>query len=155
MSEPWRIIEGVVLRGHGVASGTGLDRRYPTSTLRMQKPFFAERGLDLSAFHEGTLNLDIAPNRFALAKPAFTFRRVTWTDLHPPEDFSFSHCRLRHQGIVHLGWVYTPHPETKAAHFQPSTMLEIIAPFIDGLTYGAKVELHLKPEQITLAKGAS
>ncbi len=107
----------------------------------MQKPFFAARGLDLSGFHEGTLNLDIAPLRFRLVAPEYTFRRVEWTPLHPPEDFSFSRCRIRHAGREAEGWIYTPHPETKADHFQPPTMLEVLAPLLPGISYGDEVTL--------------
>lgn len=148
-------VRGVILRGHGVASGTGSDRRYPAGTLELQRPHFTQRGLDLSCYHEGTLNVDIAPASFALLKPVHTFRQVEWTNLHPPEDFSFSRCSLIHDGNIYEGWVYTPHPETKAAHFQPPTILEIIAPFIENLTYGDQVLLRLNPAEITLQRSAS
>lgn len=133
-----------------MASGTGEDRRYPAGTLQMQRPFFAALGLDLAPFYDGTLNIDIAPRTFALAKPTHTFRRVTWTDLHPPEDFSFSRCRVKHRGVDYVGWVYTPHPETKAAHFQPPTMLEIIAPRVEGVSYGDEVELWVGAKEIAI-----
>ena len=151
MEQAWRQISGVVRRGHRVASGTGEDRRYPAGTLRMQAPFFARLGFDLAPYFDGTLNIDIAPRTFALMKPAHTFRRVTWTELHPPEDFSFSRCRVAHRGVEQAGWVYTPHPETKAAHFQPPTMLEILAPWIEGVGYGDSVELWLPAEEIAIA----
>jgi CTP-dependent riboflavin kinase len=150
MSEYWQRVSGVVCQGHRVASGTGDDRRYPEGTLRMQRPFFAERGFDLAPFFEGTLNVEIAPWTFALAKPMHTYRQVRWTELHPPEDFSFSRCRVVHRSVTYGGWVYTPHPETKAAHFQPPTMLEIIAPWMEGVNYGAVVELWLPAEEIAI-----
>lgn len=146
----WQRVRGVVRAGHRVASGTGADRRYPAGTLRMQRPFFLERGLDLAPFFEGTLNVDIAPRTFVLAEPAHTFRRVMWTDLHPPEDFSFSRCRVGYGGVEHAGWVYTPHPETKAAHFQPPTMLEILVPWVAGVRYGDTVELWVPAEEIVI-----
>ena len=46
----------------------------------------------------GTLNIDIRPLAFELVEPEFTFRDVSWTDLHPPEHFSFSRCRVAHAG---------------------------------------------------------
>ena len=145
-------VPGTLVRGHGVASGTGSDRRYPVGTLQMQRPCFAQRGLDLARFYDGTLNVDIAPASFALIQPTHTFPNVEWTHLHPPETFSFSKCRLRYQGEFHDGWVYTPHPETKAAHFQPATMLEIIVPHIEGLNYGDQVELLLDPAEIRVSR---
>jgi hypothetical protein len=149
-AERWIQVEGVILRGHGVASGTGEDRRYPKGTLEMQRPFFAARGLDLSRFHEGTLNVDIAPLRFTLERPTYTFHRVEWTPLHPPEDFSFSRCRVIRRGMEFRGWIYTPHPETKAAHFQPPTLLEIIAPTLPGLTYGDRLSILVHPAEIRI-----
>ncbi len=150
MSEDWQAVMGIVMQGHRVASGTGEDRRYPAGTLGMQKPFFAKRGLDLSDFFEGTVNLDIQPASFTLVKPAFTFEHVEWTHLHPPETFSFSHCRVRCAGGDYPGWVYTPHPETKAAHFQLPSIMEIITHFIPRLDYGDPVELWLNPEEIAV-----
>ncbi len=79
---------------------------------------------------------------FRLVEPEHTFRRVEWTPLHPPEDFSFSRCRILHAGREVEGWIYTPHPETKADHFQPPTMLEVLAPFLPGIAYGDEVTLR-------------
>lgn len=140
-------VTGTVIRGHGVASGAGTSP-YPEGTVRMQKPFFEALGLDLSGFHEGTLNIDIAPLRFRLVEPEHTFRRVEWTHLHPPEDFSFSHCRILHAGREVEGWIYTPHPGTKADHFQPPTMIEVLAPFLPGIAYGDEVTLRLTRGQV-------
>lgn len=116
----------------------------------MQRPYFARLGFDLAPYFEGTLNIDLAPRTFVLAKPAHTFRRVAWTDLHPPEDFSFSRCRIVYGGAEQTGWIYTPHPETKAAHFQPPTMLEVIAPPVPGIGYGDAVELWVPREEIAI-----
>ncbi len=106
----WQSVTGIVMRGHGVASGRGPNSPYPISSLRMQKPFFKERGLDLSAYFEGTLNLSIAPHTFKIVRPQFTFPLVAWTTLHPPETFSFSPCRAIYRGVEYDGWVYYPHP---------------------------------------------
>lgn len=144
----WIEVEGTVIRGHGVASGSGKSSPYPEGTVKLQKPFFEALGLDLAGFHEGTLNVDIAPLRFRLVAPAHTFRRVEWTHLHPPEDFSFSRCRLIHGGQEVDGWIYTPHPETKADHFQPPTMLEVLAPFVPGIAYGDRVSLRLAAGEV-------
>jgi hypothetical protein len=145
----WIPVSGTVIRGHGVASGSGKSP-YPEGTVKMQKPFFEALGLDLSGFHEGTLNLDIAPFRFRLVEPEHTFRRVEWTHLHPPEDFSFSRCRILHAGLEVGGWIYTPHPETKADHFQPPTMLEVLAPFLPGIAYGDEVTLRVPRGQVEI-----
>lgn len=149
MSQSWITLPGVVVRGHGVASGQG-ESPYPRGTIELQKPFFAARGLDLSPYFEGTLNISISPRGFAMHNPEITFRRVEWTSLHPPEDFSFSRCKVSIRGIEVEGWVYYPHPETKIRHFQDASMIEVIAPWIDGLTYGDPVLLSLNPAEIAL-----
>jgi hypothetical protein len=150
MSDNWLRVAGVVQRGHGVASGHGPNSPYPISSLQMQKPFFKEHGLDLSAYFEGTLNLSIAPHTFKMQHPQFTFPLVAWTTLHPPETFSFSACRLIHRGATHAGWVYYPHPETKIRHFQDPTIIEVITTFIAGLAYDDTVELELNPDEVTI-----
>ncbi len=53
---------------------------------------FKPRGLD--GYFNGTLNIDIRPYTFKLFKPEYTFLNVEWTDLHPPEHFSFSRCKV-------------------------------------------------------------
>jgi hypothetical protein len=81
----------------------------------MQKPFFRAGGLDLDPFYEGTLNISIAPATFTMKDPEFTFPSVEWTDKHPPENFSFSRCRLTFNDKEYAGWVYFPDPATKRA----------------------------------------
>jgi hypothetical protein len=62
--------------------------------------------------------------------PALTFPLVEWTDLHPPETFSFSPCSVEFEGQEYQAYVYYPHPETKERHFQEPTMIEVLAPRI-------------------------
>lgn len=148
--EQWASARGTVVRGHRVASGTGEDRRYPSGTIRMQKPFFRALGLDLGPYYEGTLNVSISPRAFALRRPQHTYRQVAWTALHPPEDFSFSRCRLTFRATIYNGWVYYPHPETKRAHFQPPSTIEIIAPPIPAIGYGDQVEVAVLADEVEL-----
>jgi hypothetical protein len=143
-------VSGRVIRGHGVASGRGPNSPYPISSLRMQKPFFKERGLDLSAYFEGTLNLSIVPHSLKMLKPQFTFPLVAWTTLHPPETFSFSACRVIYRGATCAGWVYYPHPETKIRHFQDPTIIEVITTFIPDLDYGDTMELQLNADELMI-----
>ena len=94
----------------------------------MQLPCFAERGLDLSPFWLGTLNVDIAPARFEISKASLTFRAVKWHPSEPAEDFSFFECRVSLVGseVSVDGWIYYPHPETKPEHEQPDSVLEVL-----------------------------
>jgi hypothetical protein len=145
------IVTGRVIPGYRVASGPSKD--YPYGTLEKQIPLFKQRGLDLGRFYYGTLNVSIAPLAFEVVKPAYTFRQVAWTDLHPPEDFSFSACMLRFEGGEYPGYVYYPHPETKERHFENASLLEIITTAIPGIQYGDQVEVELNADEVHVWEG--
>jgi hypothetical protein len=141
-------VRGTVIEGHRVASEPSSD--YPYSTLEKQKPYFKALGLDLEYFYNGTLNVSIFPNTFEMSNPEFTFERVEWTDLHPPETFSFSKCTVTFVGRRYAGWVYYPHPETKIRNFQQPSMIEILAEYIPGIHYGDKVEIELNRDEVSV-----
>ncbi len=147
----------VRLKGHGVASGQALrsgesrSSPYPRGTIAMQSPFFAALGLDLSPYWPGTLNLSFSPSEICLRHPDYLFRDLEWTDLHPPETFSFWKIRLRSDSCDDVnvpGLVYWPHPETKARHWQNQSTLEILVPFINNLSPGQRFELGVNPAAI-------
>ena len=128
------------MRGHQVASRP--SAAYPYSSLEKQKPYFKALGLDLSPYFNGTLNISIAPLEFEMSKPEFTFPLVEWTDLHPPETFSFSKCTVKYKKTEYAGWVYYPHPETKKTHFQNPSLIEVIAYEIADIHYGDTLEIE-------------
>lgn len=154
-------VPGTVVRGHGVASGRSPDSPFTTGTIALQVPVFAALGLDLSALHMATVNIDIAPATFTIRRPAHTFAEVRWTEVHGPETFSFLTCVLTREGDPHgtceddphghRGWVYYPHPETKPMHEQPETVLEVLMSYLPGLAYGDSVTLHLDPAEIAVS----
>ncbi len=139
-------LQGIVIRGHQVASRPSKD--YPYSTLEKQKPYFKKLGLDLSPYFNGTLNISIAPLTFKIVKPEFTFEKVAWTNLHPPETFSFSRCKVIFKNEEYEGWVYYPHPETKKKHFHNPSIIEAIALAIPNIQYNDKVELEINEDEI-------
>ena len=149
---PWTSVRGVLVEGYHVASGPSND--YPYGALDRQRPIFKDRGLDLSGYFNGTLNVDIRPFVFRLIKPEFTFRNVEWTDLHPPEHFSFSHCRVSYGGAEYEGWVYYPHPETKKRNFQNPSLLEVIAAQVPNIKYGDELQVQVNPERIEVSRAA-
>lgn len=151
MSENWVTTEGIVIRGHQVASKS--SEHYPRGTIEMQIPFFKALHLDLSSFYWATLNISISPHTFTMKAPKYTFRQVHWTSSHPPEDFSFSACRISYQGVTYDGWLYYPHPETKERHYQDRSVIELITERIPGIAYGAKVEVELNPNEILVSSG--
>ena len=147
-----------LVAGHGVASGRAATSPYPAGTIHLQAPYFAARGIDLSPFFAGTLNLEAARGHWRLRDPDARIEALEWTDRHPPETFSFWHCRLRvpaaaggavgSAGLAAL--IYYPHPETKRAHHQAPSCLELLAPWIPGLHPGAELELGVDTRRCRL-----
>ena len=145
------IISGIIKPGHQVASGLAEDSPYAEGTITMQLTHFQKRGLDLSNYFLGTLNIDIAPHKFKILKPQYTVPLVKWHPDYPAETFSFSPCQVIFQAIEYQSLIYYPHPETKIGHFQADTILEAIAPTIAGINYGDAVELRVNSFEIAIA----
>jgi hypothetical protein len=148
MRTQYTAVSGIVVEGYKVASGPSRD--YPYGTLEKQIPLFKQRGLDLERLHKGTLNVSIAPLVFEMVKPAYTFRQVAWTDLHPPEDFSFSPCSLWFKESEYPAYIYYPHPETKIRHFENASLMEIISVFIPEIKYGDIVDLVVEAQEVLI-----
>ncbi len=146
MNKHWTLIHGFVVEGYRVASGPSAD--YPYGALDRQRPIFKTRGLELSRYFNGTLNIAIRPLTFELLKPEFTFHHDEWTDLHPPEHFPFSHCKVIYKEIEYKGWVYYPHPETKRLNFQNPSLLEVIAYPIPEIKYRDELEILVNMGEI-------
>ena len=144
----WTLLPGVLVQGYRVASGPSND--YPYGALDRQRPFFKAGGLDLNHYFNGSLNIDIRPFEFKMENPEFTFHHVEWTDLHPPEHFSFSRCKVIFKDVEYDGWVYYPHPETKLRHFQNPSLLEVIAMPITEIQYGDEVDVLVNREEISV-----
>ncbi len=143
-----RRICGILTRGHQVASRP--SAAYPYSSLEKQKPFFKKLGLDLYEYFNGTLNISIVPFEYEMIHPEFTFELVDWTDLHPPETFSFSRCRVYFKDGKYDGWVYYPHPETKKTHFQNPSLIEVITHEIPGIRYGDAIDIEINTDEIQI-----
>jgi hypothetical protein len=148
MTTPWTHLTGILMQGYQVASRP--SAAYPYSSLEKQKPYFKARGLDLSPYFNGTLNISIAPLEFEMTKPEFTFPLVEWTDLHPPETFSFSRCKVKFEGKEYAGWIYYPHPETKKTHFQNPSLIEVITVEIPNIKYSDTIEIEINPLEIKI-----
>jgi hypothetical protein len=142
-------VSATIVPGYQVASGANANPRFPGGTLRMQLPFFSALGLDLSAYHLATLNLSIAPVRYQVVAPRLTFRKVKWHPTELAEDFSFFDCKLHMPSREPVpALIYYPHPDTKPEHFQPDELLEVLAPFIEGISYGMRLMLEVPEEQM-------
>lgn len=147
-------LTGLIKPGYQVASGRAADSPYPGGSIALQMPFFRALGLDLSDCFAGTLNVDISPRQFTLKQADYTFRQVQWFESIPPEDFSFVRVQLLAGGRTEArsvpGWIYYPHPETKPAHFQDRSTLEVLAPWVEGWVYGMSVALQVSEDAIVL-----
>lgn len=146
-----KVVHGIVTRGHGVASGNAKNSPYPQGSLAMQMPFFKSLGLDLNGYWLGTLNVSIAPHAWTLLRSDHCFERLTWTHLHPAETFSFVQLQMVWQTQHVRAWLYYPHPETKTAHHQNASVMEIIAPRMEGLAYDDTVTLHYASDKLLLS----
>lgn len=145
-------LPGRILRGHGVAGGRSPDSPFPAGTIELQRPFFAEGGLDLTGFHLATINVTTAPARVHVVRPAHRFEDVDWTPVHGPETFEFVHVGLEIGSRVVPAWGYRPTPETKAAHPHPPEVLEVIAPWIEELEGVRDVGLILDPREVRVGE---
>lgn len=146
-------VVGVVVTGHGVASGRAGDPRFPTGTIELQIPFFAARGVDLSGFWPGTINVSTAPTVVEMVRPTHTLVDVTWHPDVDAETFSFLDVRVRiGSGPWCDGLVYRPHPETKPEHHQPPHVLELLAPRRSGVSEGALVSLAFGEGDVSLSE---
>jgi len=85
-----------------------------------------------------------------MAKPEYKFKKVKWTELTNAEDFLLSRCKIKFQGKEYNGWVYYPDPKTKKEHFQSTSTVEVLAPFIKGIKYGNKLEISLNSIEIKI-----
>ena len=148
-------IEGVLQHGHGVASGANSESPYPKGSISIQSPFFKALGLDISCYWQGTINLSFKPLEIVLQNPDITFENMYWTDLHPPETFSFWNIKLRSIDNHNVnGLIYYPHPETKARHWQSSSVLEILAPRMTNLGEGSPLQVKASEGCLQLIDGA-
>ncbi len=149
----WQTVSARIVAGHQVASGLNANPRFPGGTLRMQAPFFRALGLDLAAYHRGTMNVSIAPCRYRVIRAPITFRQVKWHPTEPAEDFSFFDVRMTPAaGPPVAGKIYYPHPDTKPEHFQQPDVLELLLPFVGGLKYGDEIQLSVSAEQMILER---
>jgi hypothetical protein len=148
IKKPQRVWARIV-PGHRVASGLNANPLFPGGTIRMQAAAFLSRGLDLRGYHSGTLNVSVAPLQVCPVRARLKFRGLAWHPTEPAEDFSFFDVCFRREGEGPVaGLIYYPHPETKPTHFQQSDVLELLMPFVAGLSYGDLIELEVCREQL-------
>jgi hypothetical protein len=121
----------------------------------MQTPHFRACGLDLAAYYPGTINVSIAPRRYRVRSPRVTLTAVKWHPTEPAEDFSFFDVRLfPENGLPVDGLIYFPHPETKPEHFQQPDVLELLFPYVHGISYGMDLQLAVPSDQMLIEEAS-
>ncbi|MDA9764949.1 hypothetical protein N9C83_06255 [Opitutales bacterium] len=143
-------VTGIVVEGHGVASGRSRTSPYKGGSLIRQLPYFEKLNIPLSDYFHGTINIDISPRAMELIAWDYEARETAWTDLIPPEDFFFSHCKITSGQKASDGMIYYPSPKTKVENFYNPNIVEILEPKIDSIETGGEVTLHLTPDHCSL-----
>ncbi len=136
-------VDGVVVAGHGVASGNAVGspgNPYPAGSIRLQQPHFLQAGIDISPYFSGTLNVDLAPHTPRAKRVVFDGVLHWHGDI--AERFTLANVVCRVAGREFGGLWYYPHPETKPAHFQRDTVVELLLPYIEGVAIGDAVSLR-------------
>ena len=147
-----RWLDGVVVAGHGVASGLAKSDQFPGGAIALQTPIFAEHGVDLRAFYPGTINVDVSPEQVAPTEPRHRLELVEWLPGYPAETFSFADLEIEVGASRYAGLLYYPHPETKREHHQSPNVLEALTAFVPGLGLGDAVRVRLAAPQVSVGK---
>lgn len=134
-------LNGKIVVGYRVASGRQEGCRFPGGTIQLQQPFFKEKGIDLSSYFFGTLNVDLSPFE-PTPDHGFFDGMIEWLP-GVQERFVLSRIEIKAKSSVCPGLWYYPHPQTKQDHFQRESVVELLLPWIDGLAIGEVVAVRL------------
>ena len=145
----WIQLSAQLVHGYGVASGQATDSPYPQGSIALQLPYFLALGLDLRGFYLGTLNLSITPYHLQFISPKWTFSDVEWFP-GCRETFSFSPCQIVMGQATVDALIYHPHPETKPAHVQSPSIVEVLAPYLKGLDQQSKLYLKVSQQEVAV-----
>lgn len=162
----YRQVQATIAEGYRVASGTStIDPMFNDDggTVGLQIPHFIKLGLDFDGYFGkgnyfvGTLDMDFAPKRVQILKPAYYFEKVRWTHKfdkpdQPPflENFYLDEASVLYNGQRYKALLYIPDPVTKPGHFQLPTVIEVIAQPIPNIGYGSQATLEYDDAAITL-----
>jgi len=137
---------GKVVEGHGAASGSGGDVRFPQGTLVLQFPHFARAGVAIEGYMPATINVDL-PFELVSRNPMSRIEHLEWLDGYPTETFEFFESKIAVAGVAHRALVYRPDPATKPEFTQPGSVVEVLAPPIEGISPGTPVSVWVDPVQ--------
>ena len=143
-------LKGVLVKGYQIASGTSTITPYKDGSIKLQKPFFEERGFCMKTLYLATLNIDIPNHEFIITNPTYYFENLKWEKDFPAETFSIVSCTLKYKMKQYDAYIYYPHVETKSDHIQKKSTLEVLSPFVDGISYEDEVEVQLDTLNISV-----
>lgn len=142
-------IQAKIIKGHQVASGLAQNTPFPEGTIKMQWAFFSDIPDIEELYNGGTVNLDINPYHFKAKNPVHR-KNITWFE-NITETFLFWPVKLTLNDCDYSGLIYYPDPADKYDHFKPDTQIELLLPYIDGLSYDTDVTIELESELISKA----
>ena len=149
------LVEGIVSQGYRIASGLnkegvpGPNGEILTDSFVRQRPFFEKEIPELKNVWTGTINIDIAPRICRMTK---LDHEVT-CEWHPgiTEIFGI----VEDVAITYRGKRYEPafiyYPLPSKIHTPRDSVIEVLAPKIDGLAYGDEISIEVSPEKLTIA----
>ena len=143
-------VQGNVVDGHGAASGSSGDPRFPSGTLALQFPHFAGAGIPIDGYVPATINVDL-PFELSPREPAARIEHLEWLAGYPAESFEFFDAKIGVAGVVHRALIYRPDPTTKPEFIQPDSVVEVLAPKIEGIGPGTPISLWVDPDQARFA----
>ena len=147
------LVHGIVKQGFRIASGMnkeGIPGPYGTilkDSLVRQRPFFEKEVPEMKELWTGTINVNIAPRLCKILK----YDHTITCEWHPGITETFGLVKgltvIAH-GKRYPAILYYPLPSE--IHIPRDEVIEIIAPKIEGLSYGDKVVVEVSPEKITI-----
>lgn len=142
------VITGKVKQGLRIASGSNLD---PTlklnNTIYLQKPFFEKAHIpNISEFYNGTINLDISPNKFKILQPDYEVT-CEWID-GVTETFWFVEVSINFKNKKYQGYIYYPCPSKVKSHNDDT--IELLSKKIPDLHYDDLISIEVSISKIKL-----
>ncbi|MGB1261264.1 MAG: hypothetical protein ACPG52_00020 [Cognaticolwellia sp.] len=141
-----------LVKGHQVASGLANDPRFPHGTIAAQQPYFLALGLNLDGFYPATLNAQFNCTSVNITCHDYYFQQVQWHPKMPPEDFKFTRCYIIANQQRYGALVYQPLLATKTEHFQARNQLELLAPYINNISYGDHLAIEVTSKTLIMVK---
>ncbi len=146
-------ILGKVRRGYRIASGLNVEGVPGPGGIMLkdsfvrQKPFFEKQIPALRGTWTGTINVDIAPRQAKM----ISFDHQITCEWHPgiKETFGIIEgVEVIVKGQSFPGFIYYPLPSE--IHTPRHHIIEVIAPKIEGLSYGDDIEIRVSGDKVAI-----